>query len=134
MPAGRPTKYNKEMLAKAQEYLVNYDADGDVVPSLSGLAVYLDLDLTTVQDWAKHEDKKEFSRTLAKIKTRQHNVALNKGLKGEFNAAITKLLLHNHGYSDKQEVESTNTHKHEITDFAGMSDEEIRAIANQSEG
>ena len=30
---------------------------------------------------------------------------LNKGLAGEFNATIAKLLLANHGYSDRQQHE-----------------------------
>lgn len=103
----RPTKYNKDMLAKAQDYLVNYEQYDDVVPSESGLADHLDVCRDTLNEWSKHEDKKEFSDTLRKIQNRQERVSLNKGLKGEINPAITKLLLHNHGYSDKKEVEQS---------------------------
>nr|WP_296300623.1 terminase small subunit [Gilliamella sp.] len=36
------------------------------------------------------------------IKARQEVELINKGLKGEFNASIAKLMLANHGYSEKQ--------------------------------
>ncbi|MEN7471298.1 terminase small subunit, partial [Providencia stuartii] len=39
------------------------------------------------------------------IKTLQENRLINKGLIGEFNPTITKLMLANHGYSEKQEVD-----------------------------
>lgn len=107
MPAGRPTKYNKDILTKAQDYLVNYDQHEHPFPSEAGLARVLGLSLSTVKDWASHKDKKEFSATLDEIKTEQHIVALHKGIKGEFNAAITKLVLHNHGYTEKQQVEQS---------------------------
>jgi len=49
----------------------------------------------------------EFSETLAKIEGRQHQKALNSGLDGTFNATITKLVLANHGYHEKQHTELT---------------------------
>jgi len=103
----RPTKYNKELLAKAQDYLVNYDQYGHPFPSLVGLARVLDVATSTVEKWRDDEDKPEFSGTLVKIKDEQHLKLLHGGIKGEFNAAITKLGLHNFGYSDKKEVEQS---------------------------
>lgn len=107
MPAGRPTKYNNNILEKAKEYLVNYDQYGHVIPSEAGLSDVLDVTRETIIQWSKDEDKKEFSYTLQKIKNKQELVAVNKGIKGEFNAAITKLILHNHGYTEKQQVEQS---------------------------
>ena len=98
---GRPSKYTKELQEQADEYAENYADFGDVVPSVVGLADALDIHTRTVQNWAHDEDKPDFLRTLDKINRVQHRVALSKGLTGDFNAAITKLLLHNHGYSDK---------------------------------
>lgn len=103
----RPTKYNKELLAKAKDYLVNYDQYDHAIPSEAGLSDVLGVTRETLNQWSKDEEKKEFSDTLRKIKNKQELVTVNKGLKGDFNAAITKLILHNHGYSDKQEVEQS---------------------------
>ncbi len=105
MGAGRPTKYNKDILAAAENYLINYEEE-DAIPSIEGLACVLEVGTSTIYDWSKQDDKKEFSDTLAKILAKQGRVLLNKGLRGEFNSTITKLALHNHGYSDKTENEN----------------------------
>lgn len=39
------------------------------------------------------------------MSTRQEVELINKGLKGEFNASIAKLMLANHGYSEKQTLD-----------------------------
>lgn len=57
------------------------------------------------------DESVEFSDTLEAIKTIQENELLNKGLTGEFNSTIAKLMLSNHCYSDKQQVEQTNNVK-----------------------
>ena len=104
-PGGRPTKYNADMLAKAKDYLQNYKEYGEqVVPSVSGLAIALDVNKSTLYEWA--EKKAEFSVTLEKIKETQETKLINKGLAGEFQATITKLMLANYGYHEKQEIET----------------------------
>lgn len=100
----RPSEYNEEILEKAKHYLVNHLAEyEDLVPSVAGLAVALGKHRDTMYDWASHEDKAEFSDTLKLIDTKQHQALLNGGLSGDMTANIVKLMLHNHGYSDKQE-------------------------------
>lgn len=101
MTAGRPTKYNKELQKKADYYAKNYEDFGHVVPSVSGLSRVLNISLSTIKDWAHHKNKTEFSATLEKIAAEQELVTLNKGLTGEFKSPIAKLLLNNHGYSEK---------------------------------
>jgi hypothetical protein len=106
MPAGRPSEYNQEILDKAQDYLVNYKSEyGHMVPSVVGLAKVLNKNQDTLYEWAKHEDKKAFSDTLAKIKGLQHLDLINGGLANELNPTITKLMLANHGYSEKTQQE-----------------------------
>lgn len=108
MPAGRPTKYNDEILEKAQAYLDGeYVFDGSVIPSSVGLALYLDVNRSTVQDWGKDPEKAPFSTILDRIQAKQHQLLISKGLTGDFNAAIAKLALGKHGYSEKSE----NTHQ-----------------------
>ena len=103
--AGRPTKYNEAMVAKARDYLVNYKKHGDMMPSIAGLACELDVGRNTLYDWASQENN-EFSNILARCNVLQERELLNNGLNGEFNPAITKLALEKHGYSDKQDIKA----------------------------
>lgn len=99
---GRPSEL-ADCLEKAKEYLLGgYKTFGDVVPSIAGLACYLGKHRDSMYEYAKKSD--DFSDTLKSIKTIQENSLINGGLKGDFNPTIAKLMLANHGYSDKQEV------------------------------
>jgi len=121
MPAGRPTKYSEEMVENAREYLEGgYKSDGSVIPSECGLALCLGVAKSTVQKWGSEVGKEEFSGILKAIQVKQEGLLLNSGLKGEFNAAITKLVLGKHGYSEKTESETT-------VNFRGMTDDELWA-------
>lgn len=102
--AGRPTKYNDEMQAKADQYIVDFTS---AVPSRQGLALYLDVSNATIDNWEKQHDA--FLGTLERIKNIQFQLTLSNGLTGDFNASIAKLLLHNHGLSDKTEVDNKST-------------------------
>ena len=104
MPAGRPTKYNKDILTKSEEYLFNYEVLGDPIPTIAGLACELKVSRGTLYDWAAEEGKEEFSNILEAIMAKQERVLANKGLTGDFNPNITKMMLTKHGYSDKQDV------------------------------
>ncbi|MEX0469922.1 DNA-packaging protein [Spiribacter sp. 390] len=109
MAGGRPTKYNKQMQDKADSYVDGGFADvGDVVPSRAGLALELGVSRSTLQEWEKEHDR--FSVTLDRLKWFQERLSLNGGLKGDMNSTIVKLLLANHGYSDRvaQDVTSSD--------------------------
>ncbi|MGK4231240.1 DNA-packaging protein [Providencia hangzhouensis] len=100
---GRPSKF-AESLVKAKEYLMGgYETVGDVIPSVAGLACYLGVSRKTVYEWVK--ESTDLSDTLEGILAMQENKLINKGLNGDFNPTITKLMLANHGYSEKQEVD-----------------------------
>lgn len=104
---GRPSEL-AGCLGKAKEYLLGgYETFGDVVPSVAGLACYLGKHKSTMYDYA--DQNKEFSDTLEAIKTLQESKLLNGGLSGSFNATITKLMLSNHGYSEKQEIDNKSS-------------------------
>lgn len=102
----RPTKYKKDIQMQAEYYLENYSTLGDEIPSNAGLAKILGVHRDTVLAWSK--EYPEFSDTLADIQLEQERQLLNNGLNGKFNSAITKLALHNHGYSDKKELSGPN--------------------------
>jgi hypothetical protein len=104
---GRPTKYNKEIVAAAREYIQNYKAYDDVIPSHAGMACVLKLNKSTLYDWA-NDPEKDFSDILAECNQAQERVLLNGGLDNSFNSAITKLALGKQGYSEKTEVDNTH--------------------------
>lgn len=107
--AGRPSKYNETTLEIAEDYLHNYEAYGCAFPSIIGLSLALDVHRDTVHAWGNDEDKPEFSDILEKINKLQQQVAWQKGLTGEYNANLVKLLLGKHGYSDKIEQDNTSS-------------------------
>ena len=106
---GRPTKYTDVMIAKAGDYLDSWDSDDDVViPSQEGLAVFLGVSLSCVEKWGQDENKQAFLRVLDAIQAKQRLLLVNKGLSGDFNSNIAKLILSKHGYSDKQDLNHTS--------------------------
>ena len=117
---GRPSTYSDEIVQKAREYLETYEQLGHAVPSVAGLSLIIKKRRSTIYEWAGDADKKPFSDILDEINATQEQVALSKGLKGDYNANLVKLLLGKHGYSDKVETQSTVT-------FENASDEEIDA-------
>ena len=103
---GRPTKWSLELEEKALLYIQDYVDHGDMIPSVVGLCVHLDITRTSVYLWAKQDDK-SFSYILSAINQKQEQVLINKGLSGDFNSNITKLVLGKHGYHDKVDSQLT---------------------------
>ena len=104
--AGRPSKYTKAVQKAADAYVDGgHVGCGDVVPSLAGMSCELGVTRQTLRNWA--DEHGQFLATLDRCKERQERLALSGGLSNEFNSAIVKLLLANHGYSDKQHLEHT---------------------------
>lgn len=98
---GRPTKYNREILEKAQEYLTNYREHDHIIPSVVGLAVVLGVCERSLYNWG--DEHPEFMQILASLQSHQHFSLINGGLSGELNSTITKLVLGKHGYHEKQD-------------------------------
>lgn len=117
-PGGRPTKYSLDMVKKAEEYLAlcideveDYHATrGEKsdsykrilnvnLPTIEGLALHLGIRKDTVFEWEKiHE---EFSDFMVKLRNKQADVLQRKGLSGDYNPVIAKVLLTKHGYRDE---------------------------------
>ena len=103
MERGRPTKYADDTIERANEYISNPGAYGDVVPIRAGLAEHLGVSVSTLQNWgAEYPD---FLVTLERLQSMQERMLVNGALQNDMNASIAKLMLANHGYSDKQRVE-----------------------------
>ena len=96
----RPTKYNDELQAKADEYVENYETDS-VVPTIAELSLILDISDSTFYEW--RDKYPAFSRTLDRIMKTQEVGLVNKSLRNEINPTIAKLMMHNHDYSDRVE-------------------------------
>lgn len=103
---GRPSKYTKELQAKADDYIYQLEDLNHVVPSRAGLCCFLGISRSTSYEWeAAHPD---FSDTLDSVEVLQEHLALNGGLSNALNSTIVKLVLANHGYSDKAAVDHSS--------------------------
>lgn len=118
---GRPTEYNfkeldnliDEYLATCvDEYRTDKFPDGTTktrlivnLPSYEGFCIYTDIAVRTFYDWK--EKYPEFSHALGRIEARQKKVIMEKGMSGEYNSTIGKLILSsNHGMREKSDVTS----------------------------
>lgn len=108
MAGGRPTKYDAEVVALANDYADNFKDYGDVVPSIVGLCRHINRSKSIVYDWMKDKNKPEFSDICSKIQEGQEQGLINGGLAGGFAPSVTKMLLTKHGYSDKTETDITS--------------------------
>lgn len=105
MPAGAPTKYRDHMIKDALGYVDGgYAEKGQAIPTMAGLAFLLGIHKDTLNEWRKDPDKEKLSVIIDKLDNLQEVELVSKGLKGEYNPTIAKVLLGKHGYSDKQEV------------------------------
>lgn len=125
MPGGRPTKYDPKFIDSVDEYLATrQDEEYQLVksqgssstsfenkirvrlPTLEGFAQFIGVNNSTIYEWEKHHG--EFSNALYKIREEQRKRLLDKGLSGDYNPVIAKLVLSaNHGMAEKQEVKTT---------------------------
>jgi len=94
------------------------------LPTIEGFASFLGFATSSIKLWAtKHQD---FSDALQKIKDEQKKRLLNKGLNGQYNSTIAKLILSaNHGMAEKKEVDLTTNGK----DITAMTSEELAKLA-----
>jgi len=114
MPAGRPTKYSDEILDKAVEYVTLFFdektiPEGEIIPSIEGLALYLEISRPTIYDWKGQEGKEEFSYIVEKLLAKQGLILLNGTLTNQLNSTVGKAILSKHGYSEKTEVDQNIT-------------------------
>ena len=104
---GRPSELTEEVIKRALVYLCDGFLDvNQVVPTVAGLACYLGKSRNRMYEWAKISQ--EFRDILEGIATTQESLLVNGGLRGDFNAPVTKMMLTKHGYSDKIEQDVTS--------------------------
>ena len=102
--AGRPTKYEKELIKKAKQYLLDYKKD-EAVPTIAGLALYLEIHRDSIYEYEKKY--KEFSDISEIVRALQEKRLLTGGLLNKYSSIITRLMLAKHGYKEQQETKIT---------------------------
>jgi hypothetical protein len=124
MPAGRPIEYSEAILKLADQYVTSCEDKIEPVvsgesekfttykekirvnlPTIEGLAIHLGIHKDTIYDWEKKYP--EFSDVINVLRGKQARELINKGLSGDYNPIIAKLLLTKHGYTDKSELDQT---------------------------
>ena len=109
----RPTKLTTELVTKAEGYINETKMGGlyfGDLPMVAGLSIYLDVARDTIYEWAKLKTPlgKQFSDIVERISAEQEYKLVGKGLKGEYNASIAKLILNKHGYVERRETDLTS--------------------------
>lgn len=112
-PGGRPIEYSEKSVSEAKLYLdscVQTYVDGKLtkanIPTLSGLALWLEINRDTIYDWS--DKYPEFSDIADKCMMHQEISLIQNGLTGTFNSTIVKLLLSKHGYRDSIDTDVTS--------------------------
>lgn len=102
---GRPEEYTDDLPNKVVAYC-NECLENKKLPTTAGLAVYIGISRSTLFEWRdKHT---HFSDSVEGMLAFQEDDVWQKALKGEYNSVIAKLLLNNHGYSDKVQTDNLN--------------------------
>ncbi len=107
----RPTKYDEEILKKTVAYIAscvdNPKTDEVNLPTIEGLAFELGLNKDTIYSWRKEHP--EFSDLIDDLLAKQARELVNKGLSGNYNPTIAKVLLTKHGY--REGLDTTSNEK-----------------------
>ena len=98
-------KYTDDLPGKIDEYTQGYyEVLKHTIPSYAGLCEWLGIGKSTIYEWRNEHEP--IAEALARLLARQERLLSDGGLSGQYNAAITKLILsNNHGYSDKATLE-----------------------------
>lgn len=130
---GRPTKLTDELLEKAEEYVYDFRANEDVVPSVAGLACYLQISRSSLYNYK--DENARFLDIVERVELLQEKMLVNGGLMGDFNPTIAKLMMTKHGYSDKQEVDnrSSDNSMRPVFNIVGVSPDDTKASGDSTE-
>ena len=122
--SGRPLKYSETYIKKTKDYIDSCEDEivqvisGESekftafkekvrvkIPTIEGLSLYLKIHKDTIYDWEKKY--KPFSDVINILRAKQVDNLINKGLSGDYNPIIAKVLLSKQGYSEKTETNIT---------------------------
>lgn len=117
----RPTILTKELRERAKLYIEQCEDKEDEyhktrgeksdsydrlvkvkIPTIEGLAYFLGTSRDILYDWEVKDV--EFSYIMEDLRSKQADTLINKGLSGDYNPTIAKVLLTKHGYRDGTEL------------------------------
>lgn len=150
---GRPTKFDRAFIQAAYDYIASCQDEVDEfwktrgeksdsydriikvkLPTIEGFATHLRVAVKTLYNWAETDN--DFLQALEDIKTAQRERLLEKGLSGDYNPTIAKLILSsNHGM--KERVDQTTDDQPlptpvTVNNFKHLSDDELIKLAGGS--
>ena len=103
---GAPPKYTEEQIVDITlKYLKDCEKNEEL-PTIAGLAVTAEVGRNVLYRYAKDYNQ-VFKNIFERLLSEQERKLVNKGLKGDYNSTIAKLILTKHGYSDKQEIDAS---------------------------
>ncbi len=123
MKAGRPSDFGEWTPQEVRDYLDGYESGdlGEIIPTRAGLCISLGVSKNTLKTWERKSQEvlddsdntdendndiaSQFLSAISRLDLTQESKLVGNGLMGTYNAAITKLMMSNHGYSDKQQQE-----------------------------
>lgn len=102
----------QEHVNLGMEYIQGgYEEKGESIPTAQGLALYMDVARATPYNWAEQETcqfRDEMAYIIDRVQAIQAVKIINGGLTGAYNPAFAGKLVGNHGFSDRQSVETTH--------------------------
>lgn len=102
------------------------------LPTIEGLAKFIDVNRSTIYEWAKQKEYFKFSDTLQRLKEEQAERVINMTMSGDYNPTIAKLLLASHGYVEKQEIDQKTIQvSYTKEEWENMSDEELGKLIQE---
>ena len=105
---GPDSSCTDEVMQKALDYVNGgYKDLEQAIPTGAGLARHLGVVRKTLFNWRDYHE--EFAFIMDSMNCEQEMSCINKGLKGDFNPQITKLILAKHGYHDKIDSNLTSS-------------------------
>jgi len=101
----RPTKYRPKLIKKVDEFL-EIRRKENKLPTIEGFGVFIDVNTDTIFEWVKIYPK--FSEAIKRLKQIQSDI-MQAGIYNNTGnvAGGIFLLKNNHGFKDKQEIDST---------------------------
>ena len=114
-----------------REYYINEIIDVQYVekeislPSIEGFALYCGFNKDTLYEWEKQY--KEFSDDMKVLRASQANILINKGITGEYNSIIAKVLLSKHGY--REGIEQTGKDGEDLIPRNGSDEAKAKILA-----
>ena len=100
---GRPSKYKEDVPNKLKDY-IEWCKENQSLPKRAGFALFIGISKSTLQEWEKEHE--QLSVALKELDTFQEEQLVDGSLFNKMNSTIAKLLLSNHGYSEKSEVKN----------------------------